>query len=55
MCVPRSERATATWLQERSALGELLDYDFASMPLMQLYRASDKLLKNKDLIEGGDI
>jgi transposase len=52
MCVPRSERATATWLQERSALGELLNYDFASMPLMQLYRASDKLLKNKDLIEG---
>jgi transposase len=51
MCVPRSERATATWLQERSALGELLNYDFGSMPLMQLYRASDKLLKNKDLIE----
>lgn len=52
MCVPRSELATATWLKERSALGELLDFDFTSMPLMQLYRASDKLLKNKDLIEG---
>ena len=51
MCAPSSERATATWLKERSAIGELLDYDFASMPLMQLYRASDKLLKNKDLIE----
>jgi transposase len=51
MCAPASERATATWLKERSALGELLDYDYASMPLMQLYRASDKLLKHKDLLE----
>ena len=51
MCAPSSERATATWLKERSAMGELLDYDYASMPLMQLYRASDKLLKNKALIE----
>ena len=48
---PSSERAMATWLKERSAMGELLDYDYASMPLMQLYRASDKLLKNKILIE----
>ena len=51
MCAPNSERATATWLKERSALGELLDYDYATMPLMQLYRASDKLLKNKAVIE----
>ena len=51
MCVPRSERATAQWLKERSALGELINYDFNSMPLMQLYRASDKLLKHKGLIE----
>ena len=51
MCVPRSEHATAQWLKERSALGELLNYDFNSMPLMQLYRASDKLLKHKGLIE----
>jgi len=51
MCVPRSERATAQWLKERSALGELINYDFNSMPLMQLYRASDKLLKHKELIE----
>lgn len=51
MCAPRSELATATWLKERSALGELLDFDFTSMPTIQLYRASDKLLKNKDLIE----
>lgn len=51
MCAPRSERATASWLQERSALGELLNYDFTEMPLMQLYRASDRLFENKKLIE----
>lgn len=52
MCAPRSERATARWLKEKSALGELLKHDFTLMPLMQLYRASDRLFKKKDLIEG---
>lgn len=51
MCAPRSERATATWLKEKSALGELLKYDFTDMPLMQLYRASDRLFEKKKLIE----
>ena len=51
MCALRSERATANWLQEKSAPGELLKYDFAEMPLMQLYRASDRLLESKKLIE----
>jgi hypothetical protein len=51
MCAPRSEHATAKWLKEKSALGELLKHDFTPMPLMQLYRASDRLLKKKDLIE----
>jgi transposase len=51
MCAPRSERATANWLKEKSALGELLNYDFIEMPLMQLYRASDRLFENKELIE----
>ena len=51
MCAPRSERATATWLKEKSALGELLKYDFTGMPLMQLYRASDRLFEKKKLIE----
>ncbi|MEN9974529.1 MAG: hypothetical protein RLZZ282_535, partial [Verrucomicrobiota bacterium] len=41
MCAPRSERATAKWLKEKSALGELLKHDFTPMPLIQLYRASD--------------
>lgn len=51
MCAPRSERATAKWLRDKSALGELLNYDFAAMPLMQLYRASDRLFESKKLIE----
>jgi|GEM_PF-3411768 len=52
MCAPRSERATAGWLKEKSALGGPLKHDFTLMPLMQLYRASDRLFKKKDLIEG---
>ena len=51
MCEPRSELATHYWLQNKSALGELLEFDFQAMPLMQLYRASDLLLKHKQLIE----
>lgn len=51
MCAPRSELGTAHWLKERSALGELLKHDFTQMPVMQLYRASDRLLKKKNLIE----
>ena len=51
MCEPGSERATSKWLANRSALGELIDFDFESMPAIQLYRASDLLLKNKALIE----
>lgn len=51
MCAPRSELATAEWLKETSAIGELLKFDFTAMPLMQLYRASDRLLKKKDTIE----
>lgn len=51
MCAPRSERATAKWLKEKSALGELLKHDFTPMPLIQLYRASDRLFRNKALIE----
>jgi len=51
MCAPRSERATAIWLKQKSALGELLEYDFTPMPLMALYRASDRLFKKKTFIE----
>jgi transposase len=51
MCEPRSELATWNWLQKKSAIGELLQFDFESMSLMQLYRASDCLLKHKATIE----
>ena len=43
MAAPGSERATYRWLCQRSALGELLEVDFESMSMMQLYRVSDLL------------
>ena len=43
MAAPGSERATYRWLAQRSALGELLEVDFESMSMMQLYRVSDLL------------
>ena len=51
MAVPASERATWQWLQQRSALGELLDVDFLSMSHMSLYRASDILMQHQKAIE----
>lgn len=51
LACPASERATHAWLCQRSALGELLGVDFARMGAMQLYRASDALLKHRAVIE----
>ena len=48
---PASERATHRWLQERSGLGELLGVDFETVGAMQLYRASDALVKHRGAIE----
>ena len=48
---PGSERATWRWLSRRSGLGELLDFDFEMLPLMQMYRASDALMKHREAIE----
>ena len=48
---PASERATHRWLQERSGLGELLGVDFETVSPMQLYRASDALVKHREAIE----
>ena len=48
---PGSERATHAWLRERSALGELLGVDFETVGAMQLYRASDALMKHREAIE----
>jgi transposase len=51
MAAPGSELATYRWLGQQSGLGELLDVDFQSMSLMTLYRASDALMKYRDIIE----
>jgi hypothetical protein len=36
---------------KQSALGELLELDYESMPLMTMYRASDALWKHSAQIE----
>ena len=51
LAYPASERATHAWLAERSALGELLEVDFETTGAMQLYRASDALIKHREAIE----
>ncbi len=51
MAAPGSELFTHGWLGKHSALGELIDYDFERMRLMQLYRISDHLLKHKEALE----
>jgi len=38
-------------LKTQSGLGELLGYDFARLKLMQLYRASDQVLKHHTALE----
>ena len=51
MAHPGSELATHAWLQKRSALGELIDFDFEAMDLNRLYRASDALYKHRDALQ----
>ena len=51
MAHPGSELATHAWLQKRSALGELIDFDFEGMDLNRLYRASDALYKHRDALQ----
>ena len=51
MAAPGSELAAYRWLGQQSGLGELLDVDFQRLPLMTLYRASDALMKYRDIIE----
>ncbi len=52
MAAPGSERSTYQWLSERSALGELLGFDYESMSPMQLYRTSDRLMRCRGRMEG---
>src|SRR5450631_4471793 len=51
MAHPGSELATHAWLQQRSALGELIDFDFEAMDLNRLYRASDTLYKHREALQ----
>jgi hypothetical protein len=51
MAAPGSERATWRWLNETSALGELLDLSFTDLSVMRLYRAGDVLRKHQAAIE----
>ncbi|NOQ36610.1 MAG: IS1634 family transposase [Methylococcaceae bacterium] len=51
MALPASERATYDWLQNRSGLGELIDYDFEGMGRDRLYQASDLLWKHQQALE----
>ena len=51
MAQPGSELATHAWLQQRSALGELMDFDFEAMDLNRLYRASDALHKHREALQ----
>ncbi len=48
---PASELATWHWLQQTSALGELLDVDYGAMSLAQMYRTSDRLMRIKAALE----
>ena len=53
MALPASEDATFKWLKNNSSLGELLEFDFETISPMRLYRASDQLIRNRELIEQG--
>ena len=51
MAAPLSELATHAWLQQTSALGELIGYDYEGMERQRLYRSADHLLKHRDALE----
>jgi transposase len=53
MVSPGSERHTYAWLQNQSALSELLDVDFSQISLTRLYTytVSDKLFKHRAALE----
>jgi hypothetical protein len=48
---PESERETARWLREDSAMDELLGVDFSKISDHTLHRVADKLFANKEFIE----
>jgi transposase len=51
MIAPGSERWTHYWLQNVSALDELIGVNFSNLSLDRVYKVSDRLLKHKDALE----
>ena len=51
LCRPRGELTTWTRMKNKSAIRELLECNFESIPKMQVYRASDRLIEHKMHIE----
>lgn len=51
MIVPGSERATHYWMQNQTALDELMRVDFSSLSLDRIYKVSDLLIKKQSVIE----
>jgi hypothetical protein len=51
MIAPGSERATHYWLQNVTALDELMGVDFSRLSLDRVYRVSEWLMRHKDALE----
>lgn len=51
MAAPASELATHAWLQQTTALGELIGTDYEGMDVQRLYRSADQLLKHRGALE----
>jgi len=51
LIAPSSERATHLWLQDMTALDELLETDFSDLSQYRVYKTSDLLLRHKQQIE----
>jgi len=51
LLAPASERATHLWLQNETALDDLMDTSFESLSQDRVYQVSDMLLRNKEVIE----
>ncbi|MCK5191015.1 MAG: hypothetical protein KAR12_13270, partial [Methylococcales bacterium] len=51
LVAPGSELSTHDWLNHRSCLGELIDYDYGNLSLTRLYTVSDKLLRHQTALE----
>jgi len=53
MVYPGSEWATQRWARQMSAIDELLNISVSTLSHSKLYRISDKLLANKEVLERG--